>query len=510
MTEMGGGSFDSGSFDSGSFDSGSLDSGSLDTSSAFDTTSSFDTGLDTSSDFGTSALPDTTTQSFTSFAPDGSLSPGDPGTTTLGTDSFALTPTPSYTSDPVGSDLFAPPTSSPSANSVVADDFSALSTADPSTGFMANIPGMMAGSQTFLGLTQDSLGTTNTLGGLSLAVPSFGQFGSEVGVMNGQLQSQQTTALSQLLSGMQGIGTSIGTAADGYSSADSAVAQGFGGLQDGSTTTTTPAATDTTAAAPTSSDPIISAVGTHHYGDSGADVTAIQNQLNAAGYNVGTADGSWGIRTQAALAQYAADHNLTVPGQPNQLDQRAIDGILDAEGNNANFTQGGRHEIYGIREGNPGYAAVSAASQQFGVGSAGERAAASQVVQNAYNSAGFTGFTDPGEQAALASAIHMRGPGGGTGVQGTSAILHGMATGTVDARTAATPDDITAVQAMTPDQFQTAFRTAREAYDQAAYGNTTTNLNGTRQNWWSAYGHGLQNRYDAEEQRFRAMSGGTP
>lgn len=471
MTEMASGSFDAGSVDSGSSDSGS-----------------FDGGTD-----GTSSVPDTTTQSFTSFAPDGSLTPGDPGTTTLGTDSFAPTPAPSYPTDPVASDI------------------TSLAATDPSTGFMANIPGMMAGSQSLLGLTQNSLDTTSTLGSLSLPVPSFGQFGSEVGVINGQLQSQQTTALTQLLGGMQGIGTSIGTAADGYSSADTAVAQGFGGVLDGSTTTaTSDAATSAPAATPpadTPSDPILAAAGTHHYGDSGADVTALQNQLNAAHYNVGTADGTWGIRTQAALAQYAADHNLPMPSQPNQLDQRAVDGILNAEGNNANFTQGGQHEIYGIRSSNPAYAAVSAASTQFGPGSVGERAAASQVVQNAYNSAGFTGFTDPGEQAALASAIHMRGPGGGTGVQGTSAILHGMATGTIDARTAATPDDITTVQQMTPDQFQTSFRSAREAYDQAAYGNTTTNLNGTRQNWWSAYGHGLQSRYDAEEQRFRGLSG---
>lgn len=127
-------------------------------------------------------------------------------------------------------------------------------------------------------------------------------------------------------------------------------------------------------------------------------------------------------------------------------------------------------------------------------------------MQNEYNRGNFGDFTDPGEPAAVASAIHMRGTGGGTGVQGTSAILHGMVTGQVDAQTAATPGDLQTVHNMTPDQFQQSVRTAREAYDQDAYGTTTTNLNGQHENWWTAYDHGLQNRYDAEEQQFRGMS----
>lgn len=51
-----------------------------------------------------------------------------------------------------------------------------------------------------------------------------------------------------------------------------------------------------------------------------------------------------------------------MPARFNQLDPRVTDAIMQAKGDNPNFAQGGLPEIYGIREGNPGY---TAQQQQF-------------------------------------------------------------------------------------------------------------------------------------------------
>lgn len=51
-------------------------------------------------------------------------------------------------------------------------------------------------------------------------------------------------------------------------------------------------------------------------GDTGEDVKALQNLLNAAGskYNIGTADGIFGAKTDAAVRAYQRDKKLTVDG----------------------------------------------------------------------------------------------------------------------------------------------------------------------------------------------------
>ena len=50
-------------------------------------------------------------------------------------------------------------------------------------------------------------------------------------------------------------------------------------------------------------------------GDEGADVTALQQALAAAGYDPGDADGDFGSGTADALADWQADHDLDETGQ---------------------------------------------------------------------------------------------------------------------------------------------------------------------------------------------------
>lgn len=50
------------------------------------------------------------------------------------------------------------------------------------------------------------------------------------------------------------------------------------------------------------------------YGSRGADVTYLQQQLNAKGYNVGSVDGIYGNKTLVAVKAYQKDKGLTVDG----------------------------------------------------------------------------------------------------------------------------------------------------------------------------------------------------
>lgn len=53
---------------------------------------------------------------------------------------------------------------------------------------------------------------------------------------------------------------------------------------------------------------------TVRYGNRGADVTYLQQQLNAKGYNVGSVDGIYGNKTLAAVKAFQSDNGLVVDG----------------------------------------------------------------------------------------------------------------------------------------------------------------------------------------------------
>ena len=185
---------------------------------------------------------------------------------------------------------------------------------------------------------------------------------------------------------------------------------------------------------------------------------------------------------------------------PQQLDPRVVDSIMRSEG--ATGEQGGVPEAYGFRRNmHNGYDRIIAAREQYGIGSAEERAVVADLMTANARTAGALNFTDPGTQAAIMSGAHMRGAGG------VRAILNHMA-GEDIVRSSRTLSDATIqhVQGLTPEQFQQEFRDARVEYDRQVYGGTTTTQGGHTQNWWDRYGTGLTRRYDREQADFLGLS----
>ncbi|WP_206794510.1 hypothetical protein [Amycolatopsis sp. MtRt-6] len=185
---------------------------------------------------------------------------------------------------------------------------------------------------------------------------------------------------------------------------------------------------------------------------------------------------------------------------PQQLDPRVVDSIMRSEG--ATGEQGGVPEAYGFRQNmHNGYDRIIAAREQYGIGSAEERAVVADLMTANARTAGALNFTDPGTQAAIMSGAHMRGAGG------VRAILNHMA-GEDIVRSSRTLSDaaVQHVQGLTPEQFQQEFRDARIEYDRQVYGGTTTTQGGHTQNWWDRYGNGLTRRYDREQAEFLGLS----
>jgi hypothetical protein len=284
-------------------------------------------------------------------------------------------------------------------------------------------------------LTSDVSGMVGRLGSVVGELEStvldgtaFAGLGSMVASANDTMQSQLVSVLRGAMDLFEKVNGDVATSADGYTTADEQVAQGYGAQSD----TATP--------------------------------------------------------TQAQT-----------PAQPTGLSSQVVDSIMRAEG--ASGEQGGVPEAYGFRQNmHNGYDQIMAARNQYGQGSPEERAVVTQLLNQEAQNAGALNFTDPGEQAAIMSASHMRGAGG------AQAILNSMVTGTVQRSGTLTPDTIQSIQQMTPQDFQQQFHDARITYDQTIYGNTTTHQGGHTDTWWHRYGNGLTTRYDNEQQQFLGMS----
>jgi peptidoglycan hydrolase-like protein with peptidoglycan-binding domain len=394
-----------------------------------------------------------------------------------------------------------------------------------STGGFSLYPDLMRSAIGDLGTVADgSVGAVNQFQGVLLDPSTFGGIGSAVGEAHDQLFSSLGSALSSVNQGFSGLNSSLDSALTGYLDADCKIGDSFGelGLSGGSTqvadastsgasgtsgapgTPATPATDPTTPATQASLLPGLTTLGTHHYGDSGDDIRTLQQQLNDAGYNVGTVDGHWGIRTSAALAQYAHDQGVTLPPAPGQVDPAVVQSIMNSESSTgAIHYQNGTPEIYGFRQSSHnGYDAILAARDQFGQGSAGEQAAVTQAITNEANQVGATQFSDPGIQAALISSAHMRGPGG------TMAMLNSMASGQpstyADGHLA--PGTVSTLRQLTPDQFQQQFHDARENYDLDYYIDGGRVAQGAHGSIPTSDWAGLQARYDREQQQYGQMS----
>lgn len=69
-----------------------------------------------------------------------------------------------------------------------------------------------------------------------------------------------------------------------------------------------------------------SAEAAYRQGDQGQDIAAIQAQLNALGYNVGSADGDFGQATATAIGKFQRDRGLEADGVIGMETYRAIMG----------------------------------------------------------------------------------------------------------------------------------------------------------------------------------------
>jgi uncharacterized protein YukE len=276
------------------------------------------------------------------------------------------------------------------------------------------------------GLSSHALSTVRDLESLVIDVMSFAGIGSSVGAANASLQTQLVGGLGKFVTLINDINEHVRSAVDGYTDADTAAAQGFGG--------------------------------------------------NAA--------------TGGGAAAAAA---------PPQLDPRVVDSIMASEG--ATGEQGGVPEAYGFRQNmHNGYDRIIAAREQYGIGSAEERAVVSELMTASAQRAGALNFTDAGAQAAIMSGAHMRGVGG------VQAILNQMAGDDITRSATLSQGAIEHAQGLSAAEFQQEFRDARVAYDREIYGDTTTRQGGQTQNWWDRYGNGLTQRYDREQAEFLGLA----
>ncbi|MCR6488016.1 hypothetical protein M8542_34845 [Amycolatopsis sp. OK19-0408] len=224
------------------------------------------------------------------------------------------------------------------------------------------------------------------------------------------------------------------------------------------------------------------------------NVQTAANGYNAADTDVAQAYGGGQNAAQGGGGGAAA------AAAPQQLDPRVVDSIMQSEG--ATGEQGGVPEAYGFRQNmHNGYDRIIAAREQYGQGSAEERAVVSDLMTANARTAGALNFTDPGTQAAIMSGAHMRGAGG------VRAILNHMG-GDDIVQSSRTLSDaaVQHAQGLTPQQFQQEFHDARIEYDRQVYGDTTTRQGGHTQNWWDRYGNGLTQRYDREQNEFLQLS----
>ncbi|MGW4057901.1 hypothetical protein ACWEGE_06460 [Amycolatopsis sp. NPDC004747] len=237
----------------------------------------------------------------------------------------------------------------------------------------------------------------------------------------------------------------------------------------------------------------------------GSALQKLLHLLTNVNQNVQTAADGYRAADSDVAQAYGGGHGqggggAAAAAAPQQLDPRVVDSIMRSEG--ATGEQGGVPEAYGFRQNmHNGYDRIIAAREQYGIGSAEERAVVADLMTANARTAGALNFTDPGTQAAIMSGAHMRGAGG------VRAILNHMA-GEDIVRSSRTLSDaaVQHVQGLTPEQFQQEFRDARVEYDRRIYGGTTTTQGGHTQNWWDRYGNGLTRRYDREQAEFLGLS----
>jgi len=179
--------------------------------------------------------------------------------------------------------------------------------------------------------------------------------------------------------------------------------------------------------------------------------------------------------------------------------------IMDSEG--ASGIQDGRNEIFGFRAGEgTGYDQLRRMELAKGKNSPEVRALASSLLTARAARAGVDRFENPGVKAAVATSAQLRGEGGARAIMAMAAGIPVNSKGLAQLPSAA----VDKINSMSPEEFQTAFRQARENYDRRFLWNNpaTVVVNGKTKSgtWGNLFGKGVLSRYDEEANRFRQLN----
>jgi hypothetical protein len=351
-----------------------------------------------------------------------------------------------------------------------------MATTTPSTSTDSEFQILTAGVEAALGgfrsVTGAGRGVVGAVETVVLDVLAFAQIGASVGSASDALHGHLVSGLGKVVQFVETLGGAVETVLKDYQQLDKDIHDVFKALgiegKDQTPGSTTPSGVPHVASADTTGHPAVA--------PAAAPTTPAQT-------------------TPAAQpAQPAQTHPL--------VDDRLVNSLMASEG--AHGEQGGVDEVYGFRQSSHnGYDEIMAARAQYGQGSAEEHAVVARLLTQHAEQAGAGNFTDPGIRAAIASSAHMRGIGG------TRAILNSMIDGQVHTSArSVSADNLTALNQLTPEQFQQQFHDARVNYDQTVYGNTITHQHGHTDTWWHRYGNGLTQRYDREQTLFNSISQG--